>query len=585
MYVGYDEIRYKTRHRLIILFNPWSPEDAVYVPSLNRAQLDSYVLEEEGLMFSYNYQDSEPIPWLYNQFKTEVLSAVIFVLEGNNLHPTDYNNPISVTTFLNQMIRDRIIEGNWQSVREAPKRFNGHEATHALSWGGSAEILEEYHQYNGDKIGFAQCWVFAGVLITMLRTLGIPSRPISNFLSATDHEHIFTIDCEYKNGKIDFRNRGNGIWNFHVWVQASMKRRDKGEKFDGWQEVDPTYMIGPIPNQVITDAKITDNVEAFFYAAINSDKVLWNDGIVVETKTDEIGIQLLTTSLNLNDAEDLTTKYKPPEGTEEERRHYKKAADSFGIRPVSIYSRNRRSAKIPFATISLSIESLKPVFVGEPVNFDIHLKNPTFRTQNLNIIVQVDSLYYFGHVAYPIKHNSTIYSVASAGTEKIPFSIGFADYQNKLMSFRTLRIVASTEDSNRKLYFVSKQISLLVPELELKRLKYGVKQIGAPKYPKTYKKEILSKAHLFPSKTLIGNPIAISIKFSKPLNFPLNNVIISIDGKRCKRETFSIGCIEAMDHEEKIFPLKCILPNDSEESLVATLISNEIDGLTGSLFC
>ncbi|RWS00390.1 protein-glutamine gamma-glutamyltransferase K-like protein [Dinothrombium tinctorium] len=136
-----------------------------------------------------------------------------------------------MTTYLNKFVRGSIIKGNWNSVQDTPEKFNGLEAEHALSWGGSAEILEKYHQYNGRKIGFAQCWVFTGVLITMLRALGIPSQAINNPGSAADYENDFTIDYEYKNGKFDLRNPElNGVWYFHVWVQASMKRRDRGEK-------------------------------------------------------------------------------------------------------------------------------------------------------------------------------------------------------------------------------------------------------------------------------------------------------------------------------------------------------------------
>ncbi|RWS04719.1 protein-glutamine gamma-glutamyltransferase 4-like protein [Dinothrombium tinctorium] len=394
--------------------------DAVHVPSLNPTQLNSYVLQEEGLMFSsggFN-QRAYPIPWLYNQFKTEVLAAVLFVLERIELTPDYHNDPFYMTNVLNKFVRGSIIEGNWNSVQDTPEKFNGLEAEHALSWGGSAEILEKYHQYNGRKIGFAQCWVFTGVLITMLRALGIPSRPIINPESASDYESDFTIDYEYKNGKFDLRSQGNGVWNFHVWVQASMKRRDRGEKYYGWQEADPTYSIGAIPNQVLRDPEITGRDEAFFYAAVNADKASWFGAVVVEINTYEIGSHIITASLNLNYEEDLTSMYKPLEGTIDERRHYKEAADTFGIRPVSIYSRTTRSGKkLLLPPISLSIESLKPVFVGEPVHFEIHLKNPTFRNQKFNLILQIDSLFYSGHLAYPIMHNSRIISVASNSRE------------------------------------------------------------------------------------------------------------------------------------------------------------------------
>ena len=93
---------------------------------------------------------------------------------------------------------------------------------------------------------YGQCWVFAGLLTTFMRTLGIASTSMTNFNSA--HEHPpFKQECanyyyEDDNGK--WKNEENratcSIWNFHVWVDAWFKRDDVGAVPHNWQAIDAT---------------------------------------------------------------------------------------------------------------------------------------------------------------------------------------------------------------------------------------------------------------------------------------------------------------------------------------------------------
>lgn len=51
-------------------------------------------------------------------------------------------------------------------------------------WRGSGPIFDQYFQTGGRSVGWGQCWVFAGVLVSACRSVGIPARPITNFQSA-----------------------------------------------------------------------------------------------------------------------------------------------------------------------------------------------------------------------------------------------------------------------------------------------------------------------------------------------------------------------------------------------------------------
>ncbi|RWR98831.1 annulin-like protein, partial [Dinothrombium tinctorium] len=270
--VGYElapihiEWSHLPKIRILLLFNPWLKEDPVYVDTLNENELDLYVLQERGEIYKFLHsntasQPQDHVPWLYNQ-----------VSAG---YPEEKINGI--------------IEGNWHEVRDTPSEFNGIQASHAKFWTGSADILEKFYENNLIKIGFGQCWVFAGLLITMLRALGIPSRPVTVSFAGVDFDKDLTIDYELSWwwGTLKPKDDKNYKWNFHVWVQASMQRPEMGSYYSGWQEVDPTYARGPVSQRSLKKSEINSTDLAYFYAAVNGDEAVWQSGEVISTKTDK----------------------------------------------------------------------------------------------------------------------------------------------------------------------------------------------------------------------------------------------------------------------------------------------------------
>ena len=62
---------------------------------------------------------------------------------------------------------------------------------------------------------------FIGVLNTVCRVIGIPTRCTSNYASAHDTDATITIDIHWgeDDRPIDYLNR-DSIWNFHVWNEV-----------------------------------------------------------------------------------------------------------------------------------------------------------------------------------------------------------------------------------------------------------------------------------------------------------------------------------------------------------------------------
>ena len=81
---------------------------------------------------------------------------------------------------------------------------------------------------------YGQCWVFAGLMSSMTKALGIPTRSVTNIDSAHESnspsfDQQITKKVQYNESDWDFINRSkttqqsaDSIWNFHVWSEVNV---------------------------------------------------------------------------------------------------------------------------------------------------------------------------------------------------------------------------------------------------------------------------------------------------------------------------------------------------------------------------
>lgn len=340
---------------IYIIFNAWNSNDDVYMGREDARQ--EYVLNEVGKIYIGSYSRPCGRKWTYGQFHESILPAVMYLLDKTRLDINGRSDAVKVSRAVSAMVNSHddngLLVGNWSG--------NYGDGLAPWQWTGSAPIFDRYVSYGYRPVKFGQCWVFGGVTTTALRTLGIPARTISNFVSAHDTDLSLTVDKFFseRGGQIDGVN-GDSIWNFHVWSDAWMARHDLPIGYGGWQAIDATpqetsmgiYQLGPASLEAIKQGKVGFAYDVgFVYSEVNADLIHWRlDGRTGgknwrkgTIQTDHVGRKILTkiigvidehTRFGVADAEDIISQYKHVEGSKEERASYFEATRTAGLNPI-----------------------------------------------------------------------------------------------------------------------------------------------------------------------------------------------------------------------------------------------------------
>ena len=194
-----------------------------------------YIIEDVGLIWRGTFKNPHAKLWNFGQFDQDVVDVVLEILQ-DAVRAEDRGNPVKIARILPAVLNSAgrlpggVLTGKW----------GGHFKTGAIpvQWQGSVSILEEYRKTR-KPVKFGQCWVFAGLLTTVFRCLGIPTRCVTNFFSAHDSDDSMTVDKFVDHEGIDIGG-GDSIWIFHVWNEVWMSRPDLDPGLGGWQAVDVT---------------------------------------------------------------------------------------------------------------------------------------------------------------------------------------------------------------------------------------------------------------------------------------------------------------------------------------------------------
>ena len=143
--------------------------------------------------------NSHPCYWNFGQFEEGILDATLKVLMKDKRIKSPkgeqkLRDPVWLGRILsaaaNSSDENGILMGNWSENYEG--------GVSPVTWNGSVKIIQQFIE-TGEPVKYGQCWVFSGLLTTLMRSIGVPCRSVTNFASAHDTGQLpqnFRIDSQ-----------------------------------------------------------------------------------------------------------------------------------------------------------------------------------------------------------------------------------------------------------------------------------------------------------------------------------------------------------------------------------------------------
>ncbi|XP_063816602.1 protein-glutamine gamma-glutamyltransferase E-like [Pseudophryne corroboree] len=540
-------ISYRNKQRdfrlkdVILLFNPWATDDNVFMEDENERL--EYVLNDNGVIF-YGLLDSiKPMGWNFGQFEDGILDICFQILnkslsyeEDNALDCSKRGDPGYVGRVLSAMINsfddEGVLEGNWSN------KMSG--GVDPQDWSGSVDILIKWRKGGYKPVKYGQCWVFAGVMCTVLRCLGIPTRVVTNFASAHDKDANLSVDMIYsRTGKSLSKD---SMWNYHAWNESWFKRRDLGSSYGGWQVLDATpqelsggiHCCGPASVHAIKEGEIDLEFDGpFIYSEVNGDRITWvyYDKHVKEkvfTDTESVGKNISTKAVGSDERVDITDSYKYPEESAKERSVYLKARkkllemgigsnNSHGKRGIGKKRRKYRNGESQSGDpdeekekfdIQGKFELTSSTAFGEDINLTLSLKNSTNKKQSVTIKLSSSTIEYTGRPVSEIFSDTSSLILPPMKEKEIPISISASDYEEELTNHNLIEVAALCELRTGKKMLVRKVIVIEQPPLGIQVYTYAS----------------------------VNNPLEVEITYTNPLSTFLNDGVLSVGGSGLVRK-------------------------------------------------
>ncbi|XP_077315316.1 protein-glutamine gamma-glutamyltransferase E-like [Lithobates pipiens] len=468
--------------KFIVLFNPWATADEVYMS--NEAEKTEYVLNEIGLYWFGNVNSYGSRRWDYAQFERDILNITLTILDKSldyKRNPaTDVsrrNDPIYVGRVLSAMVNSNndngIVLGNWSG------KYTG--GVSPTTWNGSAAILRQWMQ--SGPVRFGQCWVYAGVLCTVLRCLGIPARVIINFQSAHDTDGNLLVDEVYdENGVRDEYKSQDSVWNFHAWNEGFFARKDLGLAYGGWQVLDATpqeasqgiYRLGPTSLYAVKNGEVDKPHDGrFVFAEVNADTVTWvksRDGSRRKVYTDTASVGKLTSTKAVGTFErrDVTNDYKYPEGSSEEREIFEKARNIMAPRLFSAMSLRESVAAPEEPLFTGSFKKAAETQVGEDLKLTLILKNTVTDPQKIEIKMTATAIIYNSKPVKDFLTESHSVSLGPNEEKPIEMKLPYVVYRDAITADNMIQVVAVCIDERGANVLVQTVTTLKNPALLLR---------------------------------------------------------------------------------------------------------------------
>ncbi|KAM4622301.1 protein-glutamine gamma-glutamyltransferase 5-like [Discoglossus pictus] len=498
---------------IILLFNPWCPEDDVFLDDETLRQ--EYVMNEHGFLYTGSRDFIQSMPWSYGQFEDGVADICLKILDMCPNHLNDPSkdcarrgDPVYVSRLVSVMVNSNDDNGVVESCWDEFFRNGANPST----WNGSVTILRLWYRNGCRPVRYGQCWVLAGVMCTVMRFLGIPTRVVTNFESAHDTNCNLIVDEYYdETGRKLERNQGDSVWNFHVWNECWMARKDIRPGYDGWQVLDATpqeiskgtFCCGPAPVKAIKEGDMDVDYDVpFVFAEVNGDIVHWivrEDGMEKgQTDTLSIGKYISTKSVGSNTREDITDQYKYSEGSFQERTVFEKA-----VRRIKSKKPYTAAESDMALDCDVSLKLVESPMIGQTIFLVYRISNKSSEAKSFSVTVSAQAMQYNGNPLDQFWKENFYMDVNAGKVAEASFEIYSYQYHRYVRSGNSIRVTTvATDLDTKKLKFAAKNIIFDLPAVD-------IQFYGSP---------------------VINRPLSVTLSFTNPFNDVLNNCVMTAEG-------------------------------------------------------
>ncbi|XP_066443352.1 protein-glutamine gamma-glutamyltransferase E-like isoform X2 [Eleutherodactylus coqui] len=538
-----------------LIFNPWAAGDSVYLA--DQAEREEYVLQEFGIIAGGEYSNRSEIPWNYGQFQQDVLYTTFVLLDSTvsfRRNPQEdvrqRNNPTHICRVLSAIANSKddngVVQGSWSGDYS--------DGTNPTAWLGSYNILKAWNQQRA-PVKYGQCWVFAGVLCTVNRTLGIPCRVITNYNSAHDTNGNMTIEEYYDIQGNAVAESDDSIWNFHCWNEAWFVRTDLDPKYNGWQIIDTTpqemsdgmYQLGPASQIAVKEGDVDKPYDTrFVFSEVNADII---EMIIQpnrrttrgQTNSTKVGIYICTKAVGQNFCTNITSEYKDPEGSSEERQTYNKALRLSGMGTGFVAfsaDGNRTSAPSRAAEVSGDISVSGSPMIGDDIEAILTLKNLTPKSKNVTVNITAAAVVYNKAVRRKIFTESVKVNLGSNEENEIPIKITYSQYEKVLTTDNAINVTAVCQIQDSGDLVVQSNFVLKKPPLKTKAL----------------------------GPSVVGKPVTVQVEFTNPLPTPIRDCVLTAEGCGLTQNEVkkSIGVLEPAETMNVTLDIEPSVPGDKK---------------------
>ncbi|XP_069807655.1 protein-glutamine gamma-glutamyltransferase 5-like [Dendropsophus ebraccatus] len=579
----------------MLLFNPWCADDEVFLD--NEPGRQEYVMNDYGFVYQGNQNWITPCPWNYGQFEDDIIDITLRLLDKNLNYLQDAFKDLSlrksavyvsrvVCAMINSNDDSGVLQGNWSEDYK-----NGVSPS---AWSGSADILRRWYKRDGEPVRYGQCWVFAAVMCTAMRCLGIPTRVVSNFDSAHDTNNNLIIDEYYDTtGKKLSKESNDSIWNFHVWCECWMARRDLPPGYGGWQVLDPTpqetsngiYCCGPASVKAIKEGEVHLNYDSpFVFSMVNADCVSWT---VYGTNKEKhfcdphlVGNRISTKSVGIDDREDITHTYKYDEGTIEERKVFRKAKQrlkgrgitlSSDVAPYSNITNGFTSNGVPHEPdepdpeheLNRPLKDVKLLMkfrlaespqLGHTISLVLSSVNLLSVPKTLKLSFSAQSLKHTGKPGVQFWRDSRYIDLGPREEKWLLLQIPYSKYGKYLEENNLIRVMAVGEQNiTWEKVLVEKDINLAMPEIVIEPME----------------------------SARVDQPCKVQVTFSNPLTEEVSGCLLVIEGSGLLKNPMKIlvGAMKAK--ERSMLELELLPYRVGQKQLQVNFSSNKFQVIRG----